>query len=220
MSFDFAPSTSLTTLCRFHFDTAAGGGLVQPCEAAYLAALHPSRGRDVRAPSVKVLVMSVALLVVVSERVLSNAKRRPNSLPTMRTVYARLPNVSVEALRFGPTDINGPRLLSMMKLEDGAREYLDAFRRHLTNYVAEMPLYMESLMNLLRTMESNFDYSRFRRELDAQDFNPGQRMMLNLRLALLDSCLTGGSSQNSISNQFVEGQLTIVEYASIHTITS
>ncbi|VDB85071.1 unnamed protein product [Peniophora sp. CBMAI 1063] len=163
----------------FHFDTAAGGSLVQPCEAAYLAALHPTRGRDARAPPVKVLVM-------------------PNSLPTMRRVYAGLPGVTVEALRFSSTDINGPRLLSMMKLEDGA----------------QMPLYMESLMNLLRSMESNFDYARFRRELDAQDFSPGQRSMLNLRLALLDSCLTGGSPQNSVSSQFLDGQLTIIDLSS------
>lgn len=42
---------------RFHFDTAAGGGLVQPCEAAYLAALDTSRAGNARAPPVKVLVM-------------------------------------------------------------------------------------------------------------------------------------------------------------------
>lgn len=77
----------------------------------------------------------------------------------------------------------------------------------------EMPLYMEALMDLLRSMESNFDYAQFRRKLETQDFSPGQRSMLNLRLALLDSCLAGGTAANSVSNQFVEGQLTIVECA-------
>ena len=76
-----------------------------------------------------------------------------------------------------------------------------------------MPLYMEALMDLLRSMESNFNYAQFRRKLDAQDFSIGQRSMLNLRLALLDSCLSGGTASNSVSNQFIQGQLTIIEYA-------
>ncbi len=42
---------------RFHFDTAAGGGLVQPCEAAYLAALDKDRGGDAIPPLVTVLVL-------------------------------------------------------------------------------------------------------------------------------------------------------------------
>ena len=50
------------TLCTeveisFHFDTAAGGGAVQPCEAAYLACLDAARGRDATPPQVTVLVL-------------------------------------------------------------------------------------------------------------------------------------------------------------------
>jgi hypothetical protein len=42
---------------RFHFDTAAGGGAVQPCEAAYLASLDDVRGGSAKAPNVRVLVL-------------------------------------------------------------------------------------------------------------------------------------------------------------------
>jgi hypothetical protein len=41
----------------FHFDTAAGGGHVQPCEAAYLASLNPEIANGAIAPEVVVLVM-------------------------------------------------------------------------------------------------------------------------------------------------------------------
>ncbi|KZV75963.1 hypothetical protein PENSPDRAFT_680683 [Peniophora sp. CONT] len=163
----------------FHFDTAAGGGLVQPCEAAYLAALDPSRAANARAPPVKVLVL-------------------PNSITNMRRVYAGLPGVTVESLHFAPGDINGSRLLSMMKLADGQ----------------QLPLYMEALMDILRSMETNFSYTAFRAELAKQKFSPAQKSMLNLRLALLDSCLAGGNVGNSVSRHFVEGQLTIIDLSS------
>jgi hypothetical protein len=50
-------------LLRFHLDSAAGGGMVQPCEAAYLASVDPSRGVNIQAPSVTVLVLSVLALL-------------------------------------------------------------------------------------------------------------------------------------------------------------
>lgn len=41
----------------FHFDTAAGGGAVQPCEAAYLGTLDTTHGGDATPPAVTVLVL-------------------------------------------------------------------------------------------------------------------------------------------------------------------
>lgn len=41
----------------------------------------------------------------------------------MRKVYEPLANVKVEALHFSSKDINGERLLAMMKVDDGGREY-------------------------------------------------------------------------------------------------
>jgi hypothetical protein len=81
----------------------------------------------------------------------------------------------------------------------------------LTLHSTEMPLYMEAIMNILRKMNDCFDYAAFRQQLEAQKFNPGQKAMLNLRLSLLDSCLEGGTAENSINTHFRKGQLTIIE---------
>jgi hypothetical protein len=70
---------------------------------------------------------------------------------------------------------------------------------------------MEAIMNILRQMNDQFDYAVFRQQLATQKFNPGQKAMLNLRLALLDSCLEGGSPENSVTTHFRKGQLTVVE---------
>lgn len=67
-------------------------------------------------------------------------------------------------------------------------------------------------MTILRSMEDDFSYARFRQMLAAQNLNPGQKSMLNLRLSLLDSCLKGGNTSNRVSAHFKQGQLTIIEY--------
>lgn len=55
----------LISMCSFHFDTAAGGGLVQPCEAAFLSAPNPKLpANDITLPAVTVLVVSVTLITV------------------------------------------------------------------------------------------------------------------------------------------------------------
>jgi hypothetical protein len=81
-----------------------------------------------------------------------------------------------------------------------------------------MPLYMEAIMTILRQMEDRFDYGAFRQKLQAQQFNPGQKAMLNLRLSLLDACLAGGTESNSMITHFCEGQLTIIECVRAHCI--
>jgi hypothetical protein len=82
-----------------------------------------------------------------------------------------------------------------------------------------MPLYMEAVMGILRSME-HFDYNIFRQQLKAQNFAPSQKAMLNLRLSLLDSCLKDGSSSNRVATHFCEGQLTVVECVSrFHNFT-
>ena len=74
-----------------------------------------------------------------------------------------------------------------------------------------MPLYMEAIMVLLRSMEGNFDYKKFRNKLKQQQFSKGQQAMLNLRLSLLDSCMKNGNTSNRASSHFAPGQLTIIE---------
>jgi hypothetical protein len=56
-SFSWLSEAGSLLILSFHFDTAAGGGSVQPSEAAYVAALDPSRARDARPPHVTVLVL-------------------------------------------------------------------------------------------------------------------------------------------------------------------
>lgn len=160
----------------FHFDTAAGGGHVQPCEAAYLATLDPRRAAGSQAPQVVVLVL-------------------PGDLVKMQRVYAGLPGVEVKPLHFAPEDISGDRLLAMMKVDEGS----------------QMPLYMESIMAILRSMD-DFNYNTFRARLQEESFNPSQKAMLNLRLSLLDSCLKGGTSNNRVANCLKPGTLTIIEF--------
>lgn len=132
----------------------------------------------------------------------------------MRRVYAGLPSVQVEPLLFSHEDISGERLLAMMKVDEDTRE----FQAHLTLWpyelsvlLLEMPLYMEAIMSILRSMEEKFDYHEFRRQIAAQRFNGGQKAMLNLRLALLDSCIKDGKATNRIATHFKPGQLTIIE---------
>lgn len=45
----------------------------------------------------------------------------------MKAVYANLPGVRVEALRFAPRDISGERLLAMMKVDENNREFIFLF---------------------------------------------------------------------------------------------
>ena len=73
-----------------------------------------------------------------------------------------------------------------------------------------MPLYMELIMSSLRDMDE-FDYKGFRETLAEHKLSGQQEAMLNLRLALLDSCLKGGSEAGSVSAHFSQGKLTIIE---------
>jgi hypothetical protein len=58
--------------------------------------------------------------------------KSPNNIRAMRAVYAGLPSVRVEALRFAPKNISGERLLSMMKVDESAREpFVQSFVRYL-----------------------------------------------------------------------------------------
>lgn len=75
-----------------------------------------------------------------------------------------------------------------------------------------MPLYMESVMDLLRSLEGHFDYEQFKLQLAEQELQPRQKVMLKIRLQLLDSCLKGGDLDNHAPVHFGKGKLTIVEY--------
>ncbi|EKM51770.1 uncharacterized protein PHACADRAFT_150450 [Phanerochaete carnosa HHB-10118-sp] len=86
----------------FYLDSASGSGIVQPCEAAYLAMLDAHRGGHAKPPNVTVLVL-------------------PPNLQAMRKVYSGLLNVQVEPLHFSPENISGERLLTMMRLNENSQ---------------------------------------------------------------------------------------------------
>ena len=65
-------------------------------------------------------------------------------------------------------------------------------------------------MSILRDMEP-FSYKEFRRQLKEVKFVASQKVMLDMRLNVLDSCLQGGNQSNCVSNHFKKGQLTIIE---------
>jgi hypothetical protein len=69
-------------------------------------------------------------------------------------------------------------------------------------------------MAILRSMEAQgpFNYAMFRERLKKEQFNGGQKAMLNIRLSILDSCLAGGTSENCVSKFFKKGELVIVEW--------
>ncbi|EIN04825.1 hypothetical protein PUNSTDRAFT_138025 [Punctularia strigosozonata HHB-11173 SS5] len=107
----------------FHFDTAAGGGVVQPCEAAYLASLDPRRGEHAVPPRVTVLCL-------------------PNSLRCMREVYKGLPGVEVQPLHFAARDISAERLLCMMKVD--GESHMPLYMEYVMAYIRSMDVFSYS----------------------------------------------------------------------------
>ena len=79
---------------------------------------------------------------------------------------------------------------------------------------AEPPIYMSTMMTFLRRMEHNFNYDAFRKMLDTLRLKNDQRIMLDLRLELLDSCITTEPDARRAATFFKPGHLTIVEYVS------
>lgn len=89
-----------------------------------------------------------------------------------------------------------------------------------------MPLYMHSVLNIIRNMGCDaFRYSgmsplrtsfsdlllctAFRSRLEAEQLNPMQRSMLNLRLDLLESFLR--PTARNIQSYFAPGHMTLVD---------
>ena len=66
----------------------------------------------------------------------------------------------------------------------------------------EMPLYMETVMDLLRSSEGDFDYDNFKAKLEEQELQGTQRAMLNIRLQFLNfvcGAVTQGTMRPFIS---------------------
>ncbi|KAI0751494.1 hypothetical protein C8Q80DRAFT_1157639 [Daedaleopsis nitida] len=119
-----------------------------------------------------------------------------SSLNTMKKVYAPLGDkVSVRSLRFSESELDAQAILSMMAV--GSSEFA--------------PLYMQSLLAILRELGENFTYSAFLSEVEKakRDMNPHQKSSLNQRLSLLASFADAEKPRKGAL--FKAGRLTIID---------
>ncbi|PHH53299.1 hypothetical protein CFIMG_002051RA [Ceratocystis fimbriata CBS 114723] len=180
----------------FHYDLLASdsGGL--PCEAAYLSSNE----------NVKVRVLCP-----------------PTNTTVIKKIYASLPKVSVQELRFSQDNLNTKRMLNLMVASSGGR----------------MPLYLHTVMRILRELRISqqqrggaFNYQEFKNAIKAQPFTKEQSAPLQQRLETLESFMvkqdtrkpymtrryeTANSTFHSVKDQgaidwtSVGGQLTIID---------
>ncbi|KAJ4859208.1 hypothetical protein T069G_07475 [Trichoderma breve] len=172
----------------FHYDpwVSASGG--SPCEAAYLASAE-----DI---SVRVLCA-------------------PTNIRDIKSIYSKLPNVSVEELRINQSDLNTKRMMDLMAV---------------SSIQGGMPLYLHVAQRILRELrteeQSNgttFNYREFKRRLMDETLAVGQLQPLTQRLETLESFMVKEQvvsigkkkalqSQGKGNNwESKAGQLTIVD---------
>ncbi|KZT12865.1 uncharacterized protein LAESUDRAFT_808383 [Laetiporus sulphureus 93-53] len=121
----------------------------------------------------------------------------PSQLSTMRQVYGRLGKVVVEPLRLSEEELDAQAFLSLMAV--GSSD--------------NAPLYMQTVLSILRDMGENFTYAEFKARLEGerQGFNPAQRAGLKLRMQLLEGFLDTANMKHGQSSRFAEGRLTIID---------
>ncbi|KAI0347429.1 hypothetical protein BDW22DRAFT_528650 [Trametopsis cervina] len=124
----------------------------------------------------------------------------PSSLSTMSKMYKRInPKITVEPLLFSQDELDAKAFLSLMAI--GSSE--------------SAPLYMQTILSILREMGEKFDFNQFMRrlELKKQDLNPNQLTGLKQRMELLESFLD--KKRQPPPTRFAAGQLTIVDLSDI-----
>lgn len=101
----------------------------------------------------------------------------PTNVRTIRQVYHRFPNVKVEELRLSQLDLNTKRMLDLMAVTSG-----------------NMPLYLHVVNRILRDLRitqqksgKGFDYTTFKRMVQAEDLTKDQLAPLKQRLDTLES---------------------------------
>ncbi|KAF8552599.1 hypothetical protein OG21DRAFT_1486101 [Imleria badia] len=116
------------------------------------------------------------------------------SLNTMKAVYEPLgKHVRVLPLLFNESELDAQAFLSMMAV--GSSE--------------SAPLYIQTVLSVLRELSESFSYQRFLRKLEEKNFNPAQTAGLEQRLALLNSFMDTRPSR--YPSRFAAGELTIVD---------
>ncbi|KAI0356493.1 hypothetical protein OH77DRAFT_206502 [Trametes cingulata] len=119
-----------------------------------------------------------------------------SSLSTMKRVYEPLgEDVTVKPLTFSHSELDAQAILSMMAI--GSSD--------------SAPLYMQSILSILRNLGENFTYSAFLREVQEakKDMNPNQKGGLEQRLSLLASFVDPMQSRKG--SLFKPGRLTVID---------
>ncbi|KAL6298094.1 hypothetical protein BKA93DRAFT_888717 [Sparassis latifolia] len=117
-----------------------------------------------------------------------------SALHTMQQVYAPLgKKVVIEPLLFSEAELDAEAFLSMMAV--GSSD--------------SAPLYVQTILSILRDLGEKFTYSKFQRELDDRKFNPAQRAGLEQRMALLKGFIDTKAGHRK--KRFAAGQLTIID---------
>ena len=125
----------------------------------------------------------------------------PSNVTAMRKIYANT-GATVTPLYLSTKDLNCTRMFSLMHVtEDG-----------------KIPLYIQVVQQILRSMGEKFNYKDFKVKLTQKgsEFTPQQKAPLNLRIQLLESILLEcqskkGGTSGSIKQHFRQGVVTIVD---------
>ncbi|KAI0824647.1 hypothetical protein BC628DRAFT_1377114 [Trametes gibbosa] len=120
-----------------------------------------------------------------------------SSLSTMRRAYAPLhdADIEVQPLTFSHSELDAQAILSMMAV--GSSD--------------SAPLYMQSVLSILRELGENFTYNAFLNDIKEakKDMNPAQKSSLEQRLSLLASFVDPMRSRKG--SLFKPGRLTIID---------
>ncbi|KAI0650170.1 hypothetical protein C8Q79DRAFT_1006463 [Trametes meyenii] len=119
-----------------------------------------------------------------------------SSLTTMKRVYAPLgEDVTVRPLKFSHSELDAQAILSMMAIDSSD----------------SAPLYMHSILSILRNLGEDFTYGAFLNEVKEakKDMNPAQKASLEQRLSLLASFVDPAKSRKG--PLFRPGRLTIID---------
>jgi hypothetical protein len=125
----------------------------------------------------------------------------PSSLKRMRRVYSCLGNnIEVKPLLFSLVELDAAAFLSLMAV----------------NSSDNAPLYMQTVLGILRELGDDFTYSEFMTRIEEKYMNTAQRAGLNQRLDLLQTFTQSPSEARSISTveeeqRFASGRVTIVD---------
>ncbi|TFY80819.1 hypothetical protein EWM64_g3199 [Hericium alpestre] len=123
----------------------------------------------------------------------------PSSIKRMKKLYAPLGrHITVKGLFFAESELDAAAFMSMMAISSSD----------------SAPLYMQTVMGILRNLGEDYSYAAFMRTLESKKstMTPIQQDMLQQRMELLQTFLEPRSSTRvAPSPRFKKGQITIID---------